>query len=373
MDPTETVIMDTQNGPEKSGNTVDVPSWKWTAQDPASRYTKDKKIGEGTYADVYLGYQVDTGRKVAIKKIKVGQFKDGLDLSAIREVKALQELRHPNVVELIDVYSHKQNLNLVLEFLETDLEMIIKTKSIAFSAGDVKSWMKMTLQGVAFCHRNFILHRDLKPNNLLISSNGVLKLADFGLARDYGNASQKLTPNVVTRWYRSPELFFGAPYYGEGVDIWAIGCIFAELMLRTPFMAGETELGQLETIFRALGTPSEDEWPGLEDLPLFGSMNLTRYPKPPLRNLFTAAGADALDLLDRMLIYCPSRRIRAQDALQHMYFRNAPKPTHPSKLPREQTKQAKQEVAQNSLKRKVELDEANGGKRVARLLFPAQQ
>ncbi|KAI8853373.1 kinase-like domain-containing protein [Chytridium lagenaria] len=265
------------------------------------KYVKEKKVGEGTYAVVYKGYDATSNRPVAIKKIKIGQFKDGLDLSAIREVKFLQELRHPNVIELIDVFSHKTNLNLVLEYLDSDLEMIIKNKSV-----------------------------DLKPNNLLLASNGLLKLADFGLARDFGDYSKAMTSQVVTRWYRAPELLLGAQKYGYGIDIWAIGCIFAELLLRVPYLAGDSDLEQLHTTFRALGTPSEEDWPGLMELPDMKNLKLVQYPKTPLKSLFTAAGDDALDLLERMLKYCPNQRITAYDALQHAFFTNLPRPSPPN-------------------------------------------
>jgi cyclin-dependent kinase 7 len=213
--------------------------------------------------------------KVAIKKVKLGEFKEGLDMSAIREIKYLNELKHPNVIEvhhpftqLIDVFSLNQNLHLVLEFLESDMEMIIKDKTVVFGAADIKSWMLMILRGLNHCHQSFILHRvsinvnqDLKPNNLLLSSDGELKIADFGLARLYGDPRTAMSHQVVTRWYRSPELLLGTTFYSTGIDIWSVGCIFAELMLRTPYFAAETDIGQLDTIFRALGNPTEDDWP----------------------------------------------------------------------------------------------------------------
>ncbi|KAF9020860.1 TFIIH complex serine/threonine-protein kinase subunit kin28 [Haplosporangium bisporale] len=276
-------------------------------------YKKDRKVGEGAYAVVYLGTQVSTNKTVAIKKIKIGQFKDGLDMSAIREVKTLQELRHPNVVE-------------------SDLEMIIKDKSIVFTAGDVKHWMLMTLRGLDHCHRNWILHRDMKPNNLLLGRDGQLKIADFGLARDFGDRGRQLTAQVVTRWYRAPELLFGAKEYGYGVDIWSTGCIFAELLLRNPYLPGNTDMDQLETMFRALGTPSEAEWPGMSLLPSYVSFKF--YPKTPQRLLFTAAAPDTLELLESMLIYDPNRRISAREALLHPYFFNKPRPTPLERLPR---------------------------------------
>ncbi|KAI8819648.1 kinase-like domain-containing protein [Fimicolochytrium jonesii] len=336
-----------------------------TSSSQWSHFVKDKKVGEGTYAVVYLGWAIpaepaavekdlegdDTGerdhllrdkkvgvqaegkRRIAIKKIKAGLFKDGLDMSAIREVKALQELKHPNVIELIDVYSHKMNLNLVLEYLDADLEMIIKNKAVTLSAGDIKSWMLMTLRGLYHCHNNFILHRDLKPNNLLLASDGQLKLADFGMARDYGNPHRAMTSMVVTRWYRSPELLLGAKHYGYAIDMWAVGCIFAELMLRVPFMAAESDIAQLQVIFHALGTPTESEWPGMTQLPDYHEFKA--MPKNPLRATFTAASPDALTFLENLLVYDPLKRPTTEQALKHFYFRNHPRPTPPNKLPRD--------------------------------------
>ncbi|KAF7770501.1 hypothetical protein Agabi119p4_6475 [Agaricus bisporus var. burnettii] len=277
-------------------------------------WIKDRKVGEGAYAVVYQGREATTGRKVAVKKIRVGQFKDGLDMSAIREVKYLRELKHQNVIELLDVFSSKTNLNLVLEFLDSDLEMIIKDRSLVFLPADIKSWMAMTFRGLEFCHRNWILHRDLKPNNLLIASDGQLKIADFGLARDFADPGYKMTCQVITRWYRPPELLYG------------------ELMLRIPYLPGESDMDQIKTIFRALGTPTEEDWPGHTKLPDY--VPVGHFPRTPLRDLFTAASADTLNLLNKCLIYEPRKRISALDALHHPYFFALPYPTHPSKLPK---------------------------------------
>lgn len=208
-------------------------------------FDKQKKVGEGTYATVYIGFAKakTESRKIAIKKIKAGMYTDGLDMSAIREIKYLHDLKHPNIIDLIDVVVHDQNLHLILEFLDADLEMIIKNKRVVFNASDIKSWMMMMMRGINHCHQNFILHRDLKPNNLLLAEDGTLKIADFGLARMYGDPLVTMTSQVVTRWYRAPELLLGAKLYGSAVDIWSCGCIFAELMLRTPYFASETDIG----------------------------------------------------------------------------------------------------------------------------------
>ena len=301
-----------------------------------SSYTKDRKVGEGTYAVVYLGKQTSTKRPIAIKEIKTGLFKDGLDMSAIREVKYLQELKHPNVIELIDVFAtSNNNLNLVLEFLPCDLEVLIKDKSIVFKSADIKSWMLMTLRGIHHCHRNFILHRDLKPNNLLISPDGLLKIADFGLARSLGNPNEDLSSNVVTRWYRAPELLFGAKHYTEAIDIWSIGIIFAELMLRIPYLAGKDDVDQLDVTFRAYGTPTEQIWPNVSSLPLYNALHV--YPPPSrqeLRMRFSAATDKALDLLILLTQLDPSRRCTSTQALLHEYFTESPRPTVPELLPK---------------------------------------
>ncbi|PVU97964.1 hypothetical protein BB561_000214 [Smittium simulii] len=299
------------------------------------RYTKEKKLGEGTYAVVYLGHDTKTNLKVAIKKIKLGNMKNGLDISAIREVKALKDLDHPNVIKLLDVYSHKKNLNLVIEYLETDLELIIKDKNLVFITADIKSWMFMTLKGLHHCHQSWILHRDLKPNNLLISTTGQLKLADFGLARDFGDASLPMTSETVT----------------SSIDMWAVGCIFAELMLRTPYLPGDSDVDQLQTIFRALGTPTDEEWPEMSKLPNFIEFN--KFPKANFAELFTAADSYALDLLAKMLTYNPNKRISAQEALAHPYFSNFPRPTSHEKLPKISKLIVETEAQQDERKRKL--------------------
>lgn len=301
----------------------------------SSNYLKDKKVGEGTYAVVYLGKQISSGRRIAVKEIKTGLFKDGLDMLAIREVKYLQELHHGNVIELVDVFmGADRNLNLVLEFLPCDLEMLIKDKDVVFKPGDTKLWLLMTLRGVHHCHRNFILHRDLKPNNLLIAPDGLLKIADFGLARSLGQPNEDLTSNVVTRWYRAPELLFGARHYTPAVDVWAVGIIFAELMLRVPYLPGADDVDQLDVTFKALGTPTEQLWPNVSSLPKYDALRV--YPPPlrqELRNRFSAATERALDVMMAMTALDPAKRCTLAQALEHAYFTELPAPTDPVALP----------------------------------------
>ncbi|KAJ4713479.1 GPCR kinase [Melia azedarach] len=302
----------------------------------ADRYLKREVLGEGTYGVVYKAIDTKTGQTVAIKKIRLGKQKEGVNFTALREIKLLKELKSPNIIELIDAFPHKGNLHLVFEFMETDLETVIRNTNIFLSPADIKSYMQMTLKGLAFCHKKWVLHRDMKPNNLLIGPNGQLKLADFGLARLFGSPDRKFTHQVFARWYRAPELLFGAKQYGAGVDVWAAGCIFAELLNRRPFLQGTSDIDQLGKIFAAFGTATSSQWPDLAYLPDYVEYQFVAAP--PLRSLFPTASDDALDLLSKMFTYDPKARITAQQALEHRYFSSAPLPTDPDKLPRPSAK-----------------------------------
>uniref|UniRef100_A0A665WDQ0 Cyclin-dependent kinase 7 n=1 Tax=Echeneis naucrates TaxID=173247 RepID=A0A665WDQ0_ECHNA len=285
----------------------------------AKRYEKLDFLGEGQFATVYKARDKTTDTIVAIKKIKVGhrtEAKDGINRTALREIKLLQELHHPNIIGLLDAFGHKSNISLVFDFMETDLE-------------------------------------DLKPNNLLLDGNGVLKLADFGLAKSFGSPNRVYTHQVVTRWYRSPELLFGARMYGVGVDMWAVGCILAELLLRLPFLAGDSDLDQLTKIFEALGTPTEETWPVMSSLPDYVSFKI--FPGTPLEHIFSAAGDDLLELLQGLFTFNPSTRTTATQALKMRYFSNRPGPTPGPQLPRPNcSAEALREKETVGLKRKIE-------------------
>lgn len=327
-------------------------------KDRSKRYKKMSFLGEGQFATVYKAEDLDNdNRIVAVKKIKLGhrtEAKDGINRTALREIKILQELSHPNIIGLLDVFGHKSSISLVFEFMETDLEVIVKDLSLVLSAPHIKSFILMTLQGLEYLHQHWILHRDMKPNNLLLDPNGVLKIGDFGLAKTFGSPNRMYTHQVVTRWYRCPELLFGAKNYGVGVDMWAVGCILAELLLRVPFLPGESDLGQLSKIFETLGTPTKEVWPEINALPDF--VEFKAFPRIPFSEIFSAAGDDLLDLLEMLFLYDPTKRINATDALKHSYFSNRPAPAPGSLLPRpgQQKEQDKIHGTSNSLKRKIE-------------------
>lgn len=247
-------------------------------------------------------------------------------------MKIMHELNHPNIVCLLDVFGHKNSISLVIDLMTGgDLEEVVKDTDIILTPPHIKSMMIMTLKGLEYLHQNWILHRDLKPNNLLMDSKGNIKLTDFGLAKKFGSPNKVYTHQVVTRWYRCPELLFGAKNYGVGVDMWAIGCIIAELLLRVPFLPGESDLGQLSKIFETLGTPTEQDWPGLRTMQDF--VEFKKFPRIPFPEIFSAAGDDLLDLLEKLFLYDPQRRIDATNCLKHAYFSNAPAPTPPHMLP----------------------------------------
>jgi cyclin-dependent kinase 7 len=308
---------------------------------------------------------------VAIKKIKVQkEYEEGMAPDAIRELKHLQELSHPNIIALKSVFSSKdQNLNLVLEFLPLgDLEILIRdVEGVRYGAADIKAWMGMLGRAVWFCHENFVLHRDIKPNNLLIAADGEVKLADFGLARSFSDPFRIMTSNVITRWYRPPELLFGAKHYSGAVDIWSVGLVFAELIIRTPYIAGDTEVQQISLVCQAVGTPNEDNWPGVSKLPDYTVPD----PPTPIRGrdhylaTFGTAGHEGVDLLMAMLVLDPRNRITARDILKHPWWSSDPKPTRKQDLPKKGGGQAK---VGDDLKRRVGVVDDDRGSKVARKL-----
>lgn len=334
-----------------------------------TRYEKIDFLGEGQFATVYKARDTVTDKIVAVKKIKIGsreEAQDGINRTALREIKLLHELQHINVIGLLDVFGHKSNVSLVFDFMDTDLEIIIKDPKIVLTPANIKAYMIMTLQGLEYLHLNWILHRDLKPNNLLVNFNGVLKIGDFGLAKFFGSPNRIYTHQVVTRWYRSPELLFGARQYGTGVDIWAVGCILAELLLRVPFLPGESDLDQLTKIFQALGTPTEENWPGVKLLPDY--MQFKVFTGTPLQHIFTAAPDDLIQLAEKLLALYPMHRCSCTEALDMPYFSNKPAPTVGNKLPMPSSLVQKVADEKPSLKRKL-IDSIEGGTLPKKLQF----
>jgi len=282
------------------------------------RYEKVQKIGEGTYGVVYKAKDKVDGKFVALKKIRLEHEDEGVPSTAIREIAILQELKHANIVTLLDVENLPNKLYLVFEYLDQDLKKYMDS-IIALDPLLAKSYIKQLLEGLLYCHSHRILHRDLKPQNLLIDRHGYLKLADFGLARAVCIPVRPYTHEVITLWYRAPEILLGSQAYSMPVDIWSAGCIFAEMLAKRPLFPGDSEIDQLFRIFRTLGTPTEETWRGCTALPDFKN-NFPQWNKQDLKKIITGADPLAIDLLEQMLIYEPNHRICARMALQHQYF-----------------------------------------------------
>lgn len=286
-------------------------------------YQKMEKVGEGTYGVVYKARDIKNGnRLVALKKIRLEAEDEGVPSTAIREISLLKEMRDDCVVSLYNiVHSDSHKLYLVFEFLDMDLKKYME----AIPAGEglgadmVKRFMSQLVRGTMYCHAHRILHRDLKPQNLLIDKEGNLKLADFGLARAFGVPLRTYTHEVVTLWYRAPEILLGGRQYSTGVDMWSIGCIFAEMVTRKPLFPGDSEIDEIFKIFRLLGTPNEDTWPGVTSMPDFKS-SFPQWSRRSLERAVPGLDPDGIDLLDRLLKYDPALRISAKRALQSPYF-----------------------------------------------------
>lgn len=287
------------------------------------RYSKIEKVGEGTYGVVYKARDVQTNQIVALKKIRLEAEDEGVPSTAIREISLLKELKDDNVVRLLDIVHADQKLYLVFEFLDVDLKRYMENANRngnPISPDLVKKFTHQLSSGLLYCHSHRILHRDLKPQNLLIDKYDNLKLADFGLARAFGIPMRTYTHEVVTLWYRAPEVLLGSRHYATAIDMWSVGCIFAEMVMRGhPLFPGDSEIDQIFKIFKVLGTPNEETWPGVKQLPDYKS-TFPHWSAQDLADHVPTLDDDGLDLLKLMLTYDTSKRISAKRTLKHPYF-----------------------------------------------------
>lgn len=293
------------------------------------KYRKIEKLGEGTYGVVYKAQNKQTGEIVALKRIRLDNDDEGIPCTAVREISLLKELHHPNIVRLLDILHSEKKLTLVFEYLETDLKKWLDGRGGPADQDDmptIKSYLYQLLQGVAHCHSKMVLHRDLKPQNLLLQSRrGELKIADFGLARAFGAPVRAYSHEVVTLWYRAPDVLLGSRFYSTSIDMWSVGCIFAEMLLGRPLFPGDNPKGQLARIQRLLGTPSLEEWPCLVEFEEWRDLNqrsvvFPGHKRQDLQAMFPQLDQHGMDLLTRLLRYDPDARISASDALQHVFF-----------------------------------------------------
>ncbi|KAH1263535.1 Cyclin-dependent kinase C-2 [Glycine max] len=343
-------------------------------------FEKLEQIGEGTYGfvsiylllklyvmknklfalslrkcQVYMAKEIKTGEIVALKKIRMDNEREGFPITAIREIKILKKLHHENVIKLKEIVTsqdgnkYKGGIYMVFEYMDHDLTGLADRPGMRFTVPQIK-----LLTGLHYCHVNQVLHRDIKGSNLLIDNEGNLKLADFGLARSFSNdQNANLTNRVITLWYRPPELLLGTTKYGPAVDMWSVGCIFAELLQGKPIFPGKDEPEQLNKIYELCGAPNEVNWPGVSKIPYYNKFMPTRPMKRRLRDVFRHFDHHALELLEKMLTLDPSQRITAKDALDAEYFWTDPLPCDPKSLPKYesshefQTKKKRQQQRQN--------------------------
>ncbi|CAB4283811.1 unnamed protein product [Prunus armeniaca] len=347
-------------------NTEELPSWGSRSVDC---FEKLEQIGEGTYGQVFMARETQTGEIVALKKIRMDNEKEGFPITAIREIKILKKLHHENVVKLKEIVTStgperdeqgnqdgnksKGGIYMVFEYMDHDLTGLADRPGLRFTVPQIKCYMKQLLTGLHYCHANQVLHRDIKGSNLLIDNEGKLKLADFGLARSFcSNHEGNLTNRVITLWYRPPELLLGATKYGPAVDIWSVGCIFAELLHGKPILQGRSEPDQLNKIFELCGSPDEINWPDVSKSPWYNNFKPTRTMKRRVREIFRHFDSHALDLLDHLLALDPNQRWTAKQALDAEYFWADPLPCDPKSLPKYesshefQTKKKKQQRRQ---------------------------
>ncbi|CAH1640576.1 unnamed protein product [Spodoptera littoralis] len=297
------------------------------------------KIAEGTYGAVFRARDEKKNEVVALKQILTDNYNEGLYIAAMRELKILLKIQHPNIVagREIVVGTDIEDVFVVMEYVPHDLRSYMDTmrkEGQIFSPNHVKCLMTQLLCAVQHLHQNWILHRDLKLSNILLSYKGVLKLADFGLAREYELPPRQYTPGIVTIWYRAPELLLLSDEYSTPIDMWSVGCIFAELITMRPLFPGRSEMDQINKIFEGLGTPTDATWPGFSELPV-DSITFKKHPTGGLREKINSnlLSEDGMSLLQDFLLYDPARRMTADAALDHAYFKEQPLAIEPARFP----------------------------------------
>mmetsp|Transcript_33546 Transcript_33546/g.74268 ORF Transcript_33546/g.74268 Transcript_33546/m.74268 type:complete len:384 (+) Transcript_33546:237-1388(+) len=290
-----------------------------------AKYLPIKPIGKGAYGVVCSARNLEANEKVAIKKI-TNAFDNVVDAKrTLREIKLLRHLSHENIVQIKDIIPPSnrtafRDVYVVYELMDTDLHQIIRSPQ-PLSDDHCQYFLYQVLRGLKYIHSASILHRDLKPSNLLVNANCDLKICDFGLARTSSTEKEFMTEYVVTRWYRAPELLLSCSEYNSSIDVWSVGCIFAELLGRKPLFPGKDYVQQLNLITKVIGSPQESE------LGFITSEKAKRYIRSLPKNervdfskLWPHANKAAVDLIDRMLVFDPTKRITVEEALEHPYL-----------------------------------------------------
>ncbi|RDX64067.1 putative serine/threonine-protein kinase, partial [Mucuna pruriens] len=302
----------------------------------ADTFEKLNKIGQGTYSNVYKAKDTLTGKIVALKKVRFDNLEPESVKFMAREILILRHLDHPNVVKLEGLVTSRMScsLYLVFQYMDHDLAGLATSPTIKFTESQVKCYMHQLLSGLEHCHNRHVLHRDIKGSNLLIDNEGVLRIADFGLASFFDpNHKHPMTSRVVTLWYRPPELLLGATDYGVGVDLWSAGCILAELLAGKPIMPGRTEVEQLHKIFKLCGSPDDEYWKKSK-LPHATIFKPRQSYKRCIAETFRNFPTSSLPLIETLLAIDPAERQTATAALHSEFFTTKPYACEPSSLPK---------------------------------------
>lgn len=286
-----------------------------------SFFEKHEKLGEGSYGIVYRATDTRDGSVVALKILKMDNLDDGIPSTLLREISILKSLNHINIVGLKDVCTSSIPIFLAFEYMDSDLRTLLNHIRRPLKESIIKSYAFQLIAAINFIHSHRIIHRDIKPDNLLLSKSGVLKICDFGMSRYFTVPMRPYTKGVVTLWYKAPELLVSTPY-DLSIDMWSAGCIIYEMATGTPLFPGDGHIDQLMKIIKVLGTPTEQVYPG------FYNKVTTElgFAMPNVDKTGIAAqfenGADIsmIDLIEKMLVYDPTKRISAKDALKHPYF-----------------------------------------------------
>lgn len=318
-----------------------------------------KKIGQGTFGVVQKAKDRKTGQVVALKQLINLSAKEGFPITALREITILKKLHHPNILKIIgmiheepktasrqDLVTQRGAFYTISPYMSLDLVGLLQNPAISMTQPIIKCLLLQILKGIEYIHAQRYLHRDIKAANILLDPQGVVKVADFGLARIYhgkkpvkgggpGGGERNYTALVVTRWYRPPELLLGERKYTTAVDLWGVGCVFGELFTKKPILVGSSDANQAQLIFDLVGPPNKASWPGASLLPNKPDLNIGLTCKRSLESRFLPLMGDSgTDLLSRMLTLDPLQRYNALDALDHDYFKTDPLPVAPSDIPK---------------------------------------
>ncbi|KAI9714776.1 MAG: serine/threonine protein kinase, CMGC, CDC2/CDK sub [Bogoriella megaspora] len=335
-----------------AGETTSTANRRFKGCSNIREYEVLQKLGEGTFGEVHKARSRRSGAFVALKKILMHNEKDGFPITALREIKLLKMLSHPNVLELEEMAIERKGegrkkavLYMVTPYMDHDLSGLLENPAVHFTEPQIKCYMMQLLEGLRYLHDSHILHRDMKAANLLIDNEGKLQIADFGLARHYdeavpqpnrggGEAKRDYTTLVVTRWYRPPELLLQLRRYTTAIDMWGVGCVFGEMFKRKPILSGTSDINQAQIIFDLVGSPTDENMPGWNQLPGCDGVKNFSFRHGNLATVFRDQSKEAISLLSELLKLDWRKRINAIDALQHPYFKAYPKPARPEEIPK---------------------------------------